>query len=59
MLRQAVQRASGVSYQVKDPERFAVASFNERGKDIGIEEKSQCVKSHYTVTGLYLFDKEV
>jgi glucose-1-phosphate thymidylyltransferase len=46
-------------YQVKDPERYGVVAFDQRGKAIGIEEKPSCPKSNYAVPGLYLYDNNV
>lgn len=46
-------------YQVKDPERFGVVSFNEKNKVETIEEKPKAPKSNYAVTGLYFYDNNV
>jgi len=46
-------------YQVKDPERFGVVSFNEQGKAVSLEEKPKQPKSNYAVTGLYFYDNKV
>ena len=46
-------------YQVKDPERFGVISFDKKGKPETIEEKPQKPKSDYAVTGLYMYDNKV
>lgn len=51
--------ATVFGYQVKDPERFGVVSFNEKGIAETIEEKPQKPKSNYAVTGLYFYDKKV
>ena len=64
-LRKAVKRAEEnggatvFGYQVKDPERFGVVSFNKDGVADSIEEKPQNPKSNYAVTGLYFYDKNV
>lgn len=46
-------------YYVDDPERFGIVEFNKDGKAISIEEKPQCPKSNYCVTGLYFYDNQV
>lgn len=51
--------ATVFGYQVKDPERFGVVSFNDAGKAESIEEKPQNPKSNYAVTGLYFYDNTV
>lgn len=64
-LKNAVKRAETqggatvFGYQVKDPERFGVVSFNENGIAETIEEKPQKPKSNYAVTGLYFYDNKV
>ncbi len=61
-LKQAAARTSGATvfgYQVKDPERFGVVTFDENNKAISIEEKPEQPKSNYVVTGLYFYDNDV
>ena len=64
-LKNAVKRsetqggATVFGYQVKDPERFGVVSFNDKGIAETIEEKPQNPKSNYAVTGLYFYDNKV
>ncbi len=42
-------------YEVSDPERYGVMSFDEAGRLVGIEEKPQRPASRYAVTGLYFY----
>ena len=62
VLRRAAARERGATvfgYYVRDPERYGVVSFDERGRAKDIEEKPKAPKSHYAVTGLYFYDNEV
>jgi glucose-1-phosphate thymidylyltransferase len=62
ILKNAVNRQSGATvfgYQVKDPERFGVAEFDENKKVISLEEKPENPKSNFAVTGLYFYDNDV
>jgi glucose-1-phosphate thymidylyltransferase len=60
-LRNAVQENKGATvfgYYVADPERYGVLSFDSQGRVLDIEEKPRKPKSHYAVTGLYLYDQQ-
>lgn len=46
-------------YWVKDPERYGVVEFDTQGSVISLEEKPQCPRSNYAVTGLYFYDNQV
>ena len=46
-------------YLVKDPERYGVVEFDEKGTVIDIEEKPKKPKSNYAVPGLYIYDNDV
>jgi len=55
----AVERGATVfAYFVRDPERYGVVEFDAAGRAIGIEEKPKSPRSHYAVTGLYLYDAQ-
>ena len=61
-LQQAAQQNEGATvfgYQVRDPERYGVVSFDEAGKPIEIVEKPEHPTSNYAVTGLYFYDNTV
>ena len=45
-------------YPVKNPSRYGVFGFDEKGKVSSIEEKPKFPKSSYAVAGLYFYDKE-
>lgn len=51
--------ATVFGYRVQDPQRYGVVEFDKNMKAISIEEKPQNPKSHYAVTGIYFYDKNV
>ena len=62
LFRQAAKQKKGATifaYQVKDPERYGVVTFDRRGKASSIEEKPKKPKSPYAVVGLYFYDNRV
>jgi len=56
---QEEKKATVFGYYVKDPERYGVAEFNDKGDVISIEEKPANPKSNYAVVGLYFYPKDV
>jgi glucose-1-phosphate thymidylyltransferase len=62
LLRAASARPEGATvfaYQVRDPERYGVVSFDEAGHALEIVEKPAVPKSNWAVTGLYFYDHRV
>ena len=62
LLANALQHTQGATvfgYYVKDPERYGVVAFNDKGQAIDLEEKPENPKSNYAVTGLYFYDNDV
>lgn len=58
-LREAItnnKAATVFGYFVKDPERYGVVEFDDKGKAVSIEEKPKKPKSNYAVPGIYVFD---
>ena len=58
----AAERKKGATvfaYQVTDPQRYGVVSFDKRGIATSIEEKPKRPKSQYAVVGLYFYDNRV
>ncbi len=45
-------------YYVKDPERFGVVEFDDKGNVISLEEKPKRPKSNFAVVGMYFYDHE-
>ena len=51
--------ATVFGYHVKDPQRFGVIDFDNKGNVLSLEEKPITPKSNYAVTGLYFYDNDV
>jgi len=61
-LQLAAARRNGATvfaYQVRDPERYGVVSFNDDGRAVDIVEKPLAPQSNWAVTGLYFYDEAV
>ncbi len=61
-LTHAVAQDNGASifaYYVQDPERYGVVVLDKQNRAIDLEEKPAQPKSHYAVTGLYMYDNKV
>ena len=62
LLREAATRPHGATvfaYQVRDPERYGVVSFDDAGRAVEIVEKPAAAQSNWAVTGLYFYDSAV
>jgi len=61
-LRDVASQLKGATifgYWVKDPEKYAVATFDNAGQVVDIEEKPAHPNSNWAVTGLYFYDNQV
>jgi glucose-1-phosphate thymidylyltransferase len=61
-LHQAAQLTEGgivFAYPVRDPQRYGVIEFDERGRAISLEEKPEKPRSNFAVPGLYFYDQRV
>jgi glucose-1-phosphate thymidylyltransferase len=62
LARRAAARQEGATvfaYHVNDPERYGVVEFDAQQRAISLEEKPLRPRSHYAVTGLYFYDRQV
>ncbi len=62
ILKESVKMETGgliFGYLVRDPQRYGVVEFDERGRVVGIEEKPKHPKSSYAVPGLYMYSSDV
>ena len=51
--------ATVFAYRVSNPQDFGVVAFDKSGKATHIEEKPERPRSHYAITGLYFYDRDV
>jgi glucose-1-phosphate thymidylyltransferase len=51
--------ATVFAYQVRDPERYGVVTFDKEGRAIELVEKPTTPASNWAVTGLYFYDARV
>ena len=61
-LQGAAQQIDGAhvfAYQVRDPERYGVVTFNAQRQATSLEEKPVRPQSPFAVTGLYFYDNQV
>jgi glucose-1-phosphate thymidylyltransferase len=61
-LRTASARPIGATvfaYQVRDPERYGVVSFDPNGRPVELVEKPAAPTTNWAVTGLYFYDSQV
>jgi glucose-1-phosphate thymidylyltransferase len=61
-LQTAANRSAGATvfaYRVKDPDRYGVVEFDQRGCALSLEEKPRQPRSQYAVTGLYFYNSDV
>jgi len=62
ILRRAATLTEGArifAYSVRDPERYGVVEFDEKGKVLSLEEKPAQPRSNYAVPGIYFYDSKV
>lgn len=51
--------ATVFAYQVNDPERYGIVTFDQAGVAQSVEEKPSAPKSDWAVIGIYFYDPEV
>ena len=61
-LQRAASQGHGATifaYQVSDPTRYGVITFNNQGQPVSLDEKPLQPRSSYAVTGVYFYDNQV
>jgi glucose-1-phosphate thymidylyltransferase len=53
------QGATVFAYQVNDPERYGIVTFDQNGLAQSVEEKPEKPKSDWAVIGIYFYDAQV
>ena len=59
LLKRAMARSSGATvfaYEVQDPQRYGIVTFDPSGQAIQLQEKPRDPGSPWAVTGLYVYD---
>jgi glucose-1-phosphate thymidylyltransferase len=62
LLKEADANTEGATvfaYHVRDPQRYGVVAFDDKGRATSIEEKPAVPRSNCAVTGLYFYDSDV
>jgi glucose-1-phosphate thymidylyltransferase len=62
ILRRAAASNDGATifaYPVRDPQRYGVVEFDDRGVVLSLEEKPKQPRSNYAVPGIYFYDAQV
>jgi glucose-1-phosphate thymidylyltransferase len=62
LLAAAVNRTEGATvfaYEVGDPQRYGIVTFDTSGRAVSLKEKPKDPQSNWAVTGLYFYDNDV
>ncbi len=58
-VKEADQGATVFAYQVNDPERYGIVTFDDNFRATSLVEKPKDPRSNWAVTGLYFYDKRI